>query len=728
MASRPIPEEDFGPDLEAFVAFLREEETKSQDQWLDDERLNALEAYNGEPYGDEEEGRSQAVTRDVAEVVDYMTVSLLRTMVSGDKVVEFDYPEANTPQQPPQPGADGQTQPPAPKPPSIAEQATAAVSHEFYQGQDGYRFLHDWIKAGLLEKTSTAKVCVEEQKPKRVEAEIGIDELTQLQESGAQIVGLEQIGEQAFRVAILQPQPPKFKDYVSPNEETCIAQDARDLDDDCVYRGFKMTKTLSQLAEMGFETEDLSDDSFRQSEGLADARDAGHNDYTRQGFSRKGANRKVWYFEEYSAYDLNEDGIAELVISHRVGNQILRYKDSGEYAIEEIDDQPGVVWCPFPMQHRIVGQSLADKVMDIQRIRTVLMRQGLDNIYLTNKPRLSISESAIGDTTIEDMLSVNIGGIIRHLGPQGPQPIAIPFAAQSAFEVMETLAGEKESRTGITRLNQGLDADALNKTATGTALMQAQGQQIEEYLARNFAEAFARLMLKKYRLMRKFGRPMTVMIDGQQVEVDPRTWPEDMNVVVRVGLGSGRKDQRVQQRQMLLEIAAAAVQNGSRVFTDENIYNNIKGLIADANLGNIRDLATDPSTLPPPEEQPDPAMAKAQADAMLQAEKLKADQARSAAELEMSQNEAAAKLQLMREEATAKLQLEREKATAEAALAQQQQAFEFSLSERQFEAEQARAERQMQMNERMTEHKAAMGEKETEARISKKRPGGDLDK
>jgi hypothetical protein len=108
-----------------------------------------------------------------------------------------------------------------------------------------------------------------------------------------------------------------------------------------------------------------------------------------------------------------------------------------------------------------------------------------------------------------------------------------------AFQAIEFMIGQRESRTGITRLNQGLDADAMNKTATGTALLQAQGQQIEEYLARNFAEAVARLMRLKLRLMSRYGQPMKLRVDGEYREIDPRQWPEDMQVMIRVGLGFG---------------------------------------------------------------------------------------------------------------------------------------------------------------------------------------------
>lgn len=674
MASAPlIAADEAQPDYEALLAFLREEEKRSQDSELTDERMVALDFYNGEPFGDEEDGKSQIVTRDVAEVIDYMTVSLLRTMVSGDQVVEFEHPDKQ-----------------------LAEEATALVSREFFQGQDGYSVIHDWIKAGLLEKSSVVKCCIEERAPLRREEVLSVEEIAVMGDQGVQFIQQAQMDDEGlfYAVAWLEPQPPYLQDYVVPNEEHGFASDARDLDRACVYSVFKAKKTVSEIAEMGFDVSELNDDGGDDFNQLARARDGGHND---SNFDyRTGANRSLWFYEEYARFDLNGDGIAELLKCQRVGSQMLD--------VEEIDEQPGVIWCPFPMPGRLVGQSLADKVMDIQRTRSVLMRQGLDNLYLTNNPRWTLSEASIGDTTIDDLLTTNRpGGIIRHVGVQGPVAVTLPFAAQSAFEVMEVLNGEKESRTGITRLNQGLDADALNKTATGTALMQAQGQQIEEYLARNFAEAFARLMLKKYRLLCKFGQPTSVSIDGEERPIDPRQWPQDMNIRVRVGLGSGRKDERVQNRMMLLQLQQAAAQSEIPI-KPVHFFNSVAALVKDLGLGVPTDYWPSPDDAQERQEPaPDPALVKVQADTQLKAEEQEIN-----AQLKQQQNEY--DLQAKREKAALDEQLARERAEFEATLAMRRQAFEESMAERRFAFDQEMAVR----------------DREASNALPEMRPGGDL--
>src|SRR5688572_5373858 len=103
---------EVAPEL---IAFLREEADRCRDDTLDDERETAIDRYNGRPYGDEEEGRSQVVARDTAETCDYMTISILRTIVSGDRIVEFVHRDSEA-----------------------ARQATETLTHLLMDAQDGY--------------------------------------------------------------------------------------------------------------------------------------------------------------------------------------------------------------------------------------------------------------------------------------------------------------------------------------------------------------------------------------------------------------------------------------------------------------------------------------------------------------------------------------------------------------------------------------------------------------
>jgi hypothetical protein len=681
-----------------FLAFLKDEEARAEDSDTDARREVAIDFYNGEPFGDEEEGRSQLVTRDVAEVCDYMTVSLLRTVVSGDRVVEFE--------------ARSQAQA------QFSDDATETVTQSFMRRQKGYQLVHDWIKAGLIEITSIVKTYAEPQDPKRRVLEgVPAIALDMLKQQGMEVIEAEEAGEAEdgplLNIAVLEKQPPKFCDYAVPNEEFRCAPDARDLDS-AIYLAHIPPKTVSDLAKMGFDGEDLDAlESNSSPSSLETARDGDVTSANRS--DRNGANKRVAYREEHVLYDLNGDGIAERLMVQRVGNHVL--------ALEEIDDHPFEEWCPFPMPHRRIGQSLAEKVMDIQRTRSVVLRQTMDGFYFSNAPRTFVNEDSLGESTIEDLLTVRPGSIVRHRGLK-PEETQSRFDVGAGLQMLEQMVGERESRTGITRLNQGLDADALNKTAMGTALMQAQGQQIEEYLARNFAEALARLFAKKLKIMKKHGGLQAIRVDGKYRQADPSQWDDEMDLAINVGIGSGRKDQRIVYRQQLAEIQKACIEGGLRIIGEPQIYNNIKGMVADMGLGNVNDYATDPAQLPPEDpnaKPPDPEtmkaqaeIAKGQAELQQQQQQFQADQQDAQMRLQLDSQREQAKIALARATAEAAANLAREKAQFEAQLARDKSVAEYQLAQQKLAHER--------------ELSAVKAANDHEVRMSTNREGGDLSK
>lgn len=678
-------------DDDRLASILSREESASvgfSDGPLADQVTVALKAYHGEPYGDEEDGRSQFVTRDVAEVVDYMTVAVLRAFVSGDHVVEFE-------------GHDK------------AKEVTAAMHYLFLRKQKGYRLVHDWLKAGLLQKISVLKTAVEEET--RVELQQGeVDALTlaQMKADGAQVVAAEIVGgdeeNPVFRITVRQERRYKcFPDYHVPLDEFRFA--ARTVDEDTSgYLAHVCRKTRSQLVEMGFDVEtvyglphehgpDISEQSYSRFRNQENEVGRGNDE---------PATQEILLREEYKFVDRDGDGVAERVKAFRCENTILE--------AEEAEDQPFVVFCPFPMPGVLVGDSLADKVLDIQRLRTVTTRVTLDGFYLGIAPRTLLHEDSTGVNTIDDLLTVRAGGIVRYKGQVEPKPLQQGFSPADGLAMLEFANGERESRTGITRLNQGLDRDALNKTATGTALMQQQGAQIEEYIARNFGECLARLFSKKLKLLREFGEPFEVNIDGKMVTVDPKSWPSEMDMNVQVGLGTGRKDQRIAYRQMIIQLQAMAKEGGVPIVSPKQLFNSAAGMVADTNLGSVDEYFTDPESeegqalLENEASKPDPEQ-----------QKLEADMQAKGAELQMRQQEGALKLELAQRDAEAKLELERQKAQQEAMLAQQKFEFEAQLAEKKMMFEAQLAEQQA-----ARQHEVAM--KSAEAKISQNRPGGSL--
>jgi hypothetical protein len=637
-------------DEPRLLSFLQSEQSRAVDDELNDARKTAIEMYYGELFGNEIEGLSQVRTRDTAEVVDYMQASVLRTLVSGDKVVEFE---------PSRPGEE-----------DISQQITDRIHWNFLREQDGYSILRDGIKAGLLEKSGVWKSWVERPKVRQT-ARMNAAEIDA---AGADVVAVQEVpdlydidemtGEPlaVYDVSMMVPGPAKFKDAAIPNEEFFVAPDARTLED-AIYVGNTARVSLSDLMEMGYSQEDVESLWGEGSEGqpLRDARDSKRSE-TESNVDRADLARIVTLREEYVRTFW--EGAYQRIRIQRVANKIL--------SVEPAASQPYTLWCPFPMQHRLIGQSLADKVMDIQVACSHLLRQIMDAGNFANMPRMYIDMNQCDDYTMDDVLDVAPGSPIRGKGPNAVTPIVQPFAAGSAFQALELMRGEKESRTGITRLNQGLDADALNKTATGTAMMQASGQQMEEMIAREAANAIGNLFEKKLQMMIAEMEPHEFRTDGKVVEMDPSQWPADLRLAVRVGLGSGNKDKKLQSIMLLKQTQAEAIQLDPRMVSPEKAFETAKLVTSTLGLGPATQYFNDPAGLEPQPEQPSPEVVKAQMEAQAKQAETQAQQQFDMAKLEMEREDRAARLQLDREVREAELALARENAARDYDLKMQQ--------------------------------------------------------
>lgn len=677
-----MPFIDIPTDL---LSFLQSEHSRAFDISLIEQRKLAIEFYKGMPFGDEVEGRSQLVTRDVAEVVDAMTVGIMRTMIASDHVVEFEAREIEQQE--------------------AAKDATELVSWQFLRQQPGVAILRSGLTSGLLEKTGVFKTWVE--RKERVDEDLTTDLAAE------DIVAAEDTGEfdedpatgevvPVWRV-LRRGEDLTYRDAAVPNEEFGFSPEARELDE-ADYIVHRTRYTVAEVATMfGLEPEEVQQFGAYVGEGqqLSNARD-GDRSYKDDDGGATGMFRKVWIEEEYVRYDFNGDGHAERLMIQRVGTKGL--------SIQPVEDQPFTIWSPFPAAHRIVGDSVADKTMDIQRVRSVLLRQAMDAMYFANAPRALIDTNNMDPNTIDDMLSIVPGAPIRYSGTP-PQPWQMTFAAPQAFTALEFMSGERESRTGVTRHNQGLNPDTLNKTVGGMAMLQEAGAKMEEYVARNFAECVAELFEKKYRLMRRHGFSAKVRVGGQFKQVEAASLPEEMDITIRVGLGSGRRDQRLHHRMMVLDMQKEAKEIGSPLVDDEKLFNSAAGIVSDAGLGDVNTYFNDPSNPENQTQEPQKDAATIEAEGKIA---LAQDQQ------QFEQGKAAAQVETDRMKAEAGVEIARMKAENEAQLARDKSAFEADLALRKATFEEGLAERRMLFE-------ASMRQSQPDVTVPKNRPGGALD-
>lgn len=625
-----------------FIAILQQKENGAvgffnSEVAADQER--ALRYYHGEPFGNEEEGHSTVISRDVASTIDGIMPELIRVFVSGDHVVEF---------APTKPGDE-----------TYAEQATDYINHIFFKDNDGFTITHDWAKDGLLNKIGVVKVYWEEVLDQRRETYEGLTEeaLIMLAQEAEIIEATLDDDTGLSDVTVIRSEDKgRVRIENIPPEEFLVEPGTRCLEE-ADYVAHKSLKTVSDLIEMGFEREMVENlPSSDGDESLYDARSmlryqdeeiigrSDHND---------PSMRKVWVLEEYIRCDYDNDGVAELRKITRVNDEIFENIP--------VNEHPFVEFTPIKLPHKIFGKSIADDTTDIQLIKSTLLRQCMDNLYMTNNPRIEVPDAIVGEDTFDDILTVRPGAPIRTKGTGGLNAMALPFTAGQSFQMLEYWDGEREQRTGVTRYNQGLDANSLNKTAAGIAMIQNKGLGKMELIARNLANSFGHLFRKILRLVIRYqDQERIIRLRGEWVQMAPDAWNADMNVREQVGLGTGNREARQQARMGLLGLQREAAQFG--LSTPEQIYNNVSRMVREMELGDAGQYFIDPKMMPPIEQNPSQKFnPKEQAELDFKAQKLQQDLILAREKLEMEAT-------LKREQMQAEFALKREEIELELAL------------------------------------------------------------
>jgi hypothetical protein len=329
------------------------------------------------------------------------------------------------------------------------------------------------------------------------------------------------------------------------------------------------------------------------------------------------------------------------------------------------------------------------------------------------------------------------GAIIR-VGSAPIEAFAIPFVADKSFPMLDYVANQVESATGISKQGQGMDPDAIDTsgqiTATQAAIMEDGRNARAELIARIFAETgikdLFKLILKN--LVTHQPRSRVIRLRNDWVEMDPRSWNSDMDLSIAVGLGMGNKAEQIAVADGVLQTMAELGQTPfSSLIDKEKVYNAVKRKFSAAGIKNIDDFLVEPERdeegkVVPEQPQPDPEMMKAQAELQMQQAKLQGEQQMAQAKLEFQQQEASLKIQLAREEAAAELELAQAKAVAEMQLAREKMAFEQEAARERMAFDQNLAAHQQSVADRNSERELGRKDKEADAKLSKDRKGGSL--
>ena len=367
----------------------------------------------------------------------------------------------------------------------------------------------------------------------------------------------------------------------------------------------------------------------------------------------EGASRQIWLDECYTYMDLDGDGIAELRKITKGGSKILENI--------EIDYIPFSAICPLPIPHKFYGMSVADTVKDIQLIKSTIVRNILDNMYLTNNARYAV---LAGQVELDDLLTSRPGGIVRMRAPGAVTALPTPQITGDAFNMVKYLDQVREERSGVSKMTQGLNPDVLNSHVTSGAISAATESSMQriELIARIFAETGIKDVFKCiYQLVQRYeDREKIVFLNNKFVPIDVSRWRDKLNCTINVGIGSGSQQSKMQTMNGIMQIIQQLVQNGGMgtLVTPQNIYNAVSEFMAQSGYKNSDQFISNPQTMPPqqpPEPTPEEKIANQKAEIevqklQLQAKETEIDTAIKAQDLKLNEDEAVIDLALKQEE------------------------------------------------------------------------------
>jgi hypothetical protein len=620
------------------------------------ERSDAVDYYLGNMAKDmpAPEGRSSAVSFDVSDTIEGLMPSLMDIFTGSDEVVRFDPVSADDVQ--------------------AAEQETDYTNHVFMNQNPGFVILYSFIKDALLSKVGVVKVWWEEREQEQRETyydqpddayglivaspDVEVVEHTEKpdpyyqpqpgmeDQPGPMLHDVTVVTKSTYACAKVMPVPP---------EEFGIERGARNIKD-CNYCYHKVIKTQSQLIEQGYDAEQVRNlPSYRAITNPEELSRDTVDEETVAGDEINKAARLVEIIENYVRMDYEGDGKARLYKVTTSGQNGNILKLDGKPDIVPFDAIPFAAMTPVIMTHRFFGRSIADLVMDIQRIKTALTRGMLDNIYLHNNPRVEVPEANASENTLDDLLVSRAGGVVRTKIGGGLQWQVVPDITGSIYPAFQYLDSRLEQRTGVSKQSQGIDANALqNQSATAVAQMYSASQARMKLIARIFAETGIRdlFWLLHATIKKHASKAQTVRLRNAWVTVDPRNWKTRDDLTVNVGLGNGGKAEQLASLQIIAGMQEKALVGGmTNIVSPQNIYNTGVAITKVIGHKDIDAFFSDPSKQPPLQPKPDPKLIELQAKNEIEKTQAQADivtqQQKTQAEMALAERKAQLEERLM---------------------------------------------------------------------------------
>ena len=587
---------------------------------LSKEREKVVKAYEGQTPERSSPGDSPYVSLDVFEAVESMRAQLLEVASATHRPITFK----------PAMGED----------PSAAETRTDWCNHVVFDLNEGFSLFQTILEDGLMNRAGILK-CYWESISKTETYDLTNTTMEELQAHMAQdpTVEIEDYEIHSDGVALKRVRLTKKSDRsqirleaLAP-EEFGIAPMAKDIKSaDCFHR---RRMSINQLLDAGYDKDKV--EALQSDERLWEGTDSDRyrrfaptddmiGDDSTGGVGGK-AQRKCMVTEGYTELDLDDTGESRLYKITWAGTTLLDK--------EPVERKPFLAFVPLPRSHAFWGSNYAQMVMQTQNARTYLTRSIINHGLITNNPRLAVVRGAVLNP--RELMENRIGGIVNVTRPDGIVPIPQQGLNPFIFQTIQLVGDDKEQLTGISRLSQGLNKDAIssqNSQGMVNDLVNL-SQTRQKVIARNFVERFLRpLYTQIYMLtLENEDRKKIMEQSGQWVDVDFTAWPEDANTEVNTSLGAAARQQEV-QKWMVLDKTLSGDPGLAPMYPGAKRFAVIKRAMEASGIRNVTDYLLTPDQVPPPQPSPmdladlevkkaDAAVKRANADAAVKSLELK---------------------------------------------------------------------------------------------------------
>jgi hypothetical protein len=635
-----------------------------------EKRKKAMDYFRGEmaAYVPSDEGRSKMTSRDVRAVIKKVMPSLKRTILGSDQIVEY---------KPVGPGDEEK-----------AKSATQYVNRDTVPAARIDDAISDAMLSALLLDEGVLTWWHEDKRRVAVTYHSGLTEAEIMQieaDPNAEVLtsdpyeaDINGVMEVLYRARVKRVIEESLICARAVPLEDMIIHPQSTSDQDAPLIGHRMRLRRSDLVAQGYDRDlvddlptrdaDLEHDDDRQSRNPDDY------DGLPLGNGLTGAMEEIEVLRLFVRIDADDDGIAELREVHYVQTDAKEgrvlfddYADEANYAIVVAER----------VLHSWQGMSVFDDVAEFQTLKTVIVRQILDNTYGANTPQPIVQVGAVLNP--EAVAAPEFGVPIQ---VKNGTPVneavgwqSMPFFAEKSFPLLAKIDADIVDRTGITSAAGGLDPNAMqNVREKGVEMISdaaaAQAWCMVREMTRGGLKRFFRGILKL--VVQHQDKPKAIQIGEQWVPFDPRSWNAEMDCEVNVGLGTGTRERDMQALlvvgNMQREVIQAFGPNNPFVGPKELHATMIRtaeaaGLASPALF--FREPAPDASLAPP--QGPSPDEIKAQFQMQLEQVKAQAARDKESAQAEADIIVKNREAQIKAVEAQAKADIEAQKADAKLA-------------------------------------------------------------